>query len=184
MSQHCCSLAWLRVHQWIEMLLQGQNWIKKLGGGEQKTSFMTSWSGTRHKWLSVFKKSFFLPNCCLMLRWWCGGLQGDCTYGALTSPISSSLPLHFLALRADRLNFPSSNYSCNLITWCQLKHRLSCQTVMAPSWRNMFSHQSNLKAARTEDSCAHKTNAADDPEYPPVGIWSHSPVFFWQQKKA
>lgn len=81
-----------------------------------------------------------------MLRWWCGSLQGHCTYGALTSPISLSLPPHSLALHTDMLNFPSSNYPCNLIIWCQLKHRLSCQAVMALTWLNMFSHQSNSKA--------------------------------------
>lgn len=77
----CCSIAapW---HGWefiseLKCYCRDRTESKKLGSGEQKTSFMTSWSGTRHKWFSVYTPSLpvkeeflhskLLPDASLMM---------------------------------------------------------------------------------------------------------------------
>lgn len=114
------------------MFLQGQSWIKKLGNNKPKTSSMTRRSGTRLEWFSVYtpslpvKEEEFLPSKLLpdASRMMCGSPG--------TLYIRRSHVSHRLVLapsHSDMLNFPPSNYSCNLIMWCQPEHRLSRRVV-------------------------------------------------------
>lgn len=104
-------LAWLGIHQ-------GQkNRFKKLGTSKPKTSFLTFWSGTRHKWLSVYTHSLpvkkFLPSKLLpyaqMITW-----ESPGTLSIRHSHVSHLI--RTLDLQTDTFYFLSSKYySCNLI---------------------------------------------------------------------
>lgn len=101
----------------------------------------------RHQQTEKFTSRF--GSCDLQSLVWCAegslGLSRDTGDSRLSwPPPPSPCPLTPGAI-IQTCSFPCTNYPCNLIMWCQLKHWLSCQFLI-----KCFTSQSNLKSEKRD----------------------------------
>lgn len=118
--------AQMRIHQYIEMLLQDQKWIKNLGSANQKhplwiVGVAGGTNGSASTPLALPGKEEFLPSKLLpdawMMMW---GSPGTLYILRSHVSISSSLPLYTLSLQTDMLSF--------LKLLVQLNHLMSAKS--------------------------------------------------------